>query len=244
MNTNRKTVECYEDVRDVFVSCKESVFPMETYLDMRNMNYIHNVKTPVNGNQGANKTYVDQNVAKAGDTMLGNLNMGGNRITSLGNATNGSDAINMDFYNKWASFGSRNQHQNFDCKNKTIYNNYISGYNSEVINVTWAKDRYLPLNGSVAMTGNLDLNNEQITNLGLNIQNSNDVICLGFADIKYFQKTAVEKLDIYNHTIDNLPDPTSVLQATHKKYVDKQMNPSHKTNQFYYLMTKRWNGLI
>ena len=47
MNTNRKTVECYEDVRDVFVSRKESVFPMETYLDMRNMNYIHNVKTPV-----------------------------------------------------------------------------------------------------------------------------------------------------------------------------------------------------
>ena len=49
-----------------------------------------------------------------------------------------------------------------------------------------------------------------------------------------------------NHTIDNLPDPTSVLQATHKKYVDKQMNPSHKTNQFHYLMTNtlEWSDLI
>ena len=93
----------------------------------------------------------------------------------------------MDFYNKWAPFGSRNQNQNFDCKKKTIYNNYISGYNCEVINVKWAKDRYLPLNGFVAMTGNLDLNNKQITNLGLNIQNSNDVVCLRFADIKYCQ---------------------------------------------------------
>ena len=39
MNTNRKTLVCYEDVRDVFVSRKESVFPMETHLDMGN-NYI------------------------------------------------------------------------------------------------------------------------------------------------------------------------------------------------------------
>jgi len=99
MNTKRKILVCYKDVRNVFVSHKESVFPMETYLDIGN-NYICNVKTPVNGNQGANKTYVDQHVAKAGDTMSGNLNMGGNRITSLGNTTNGSDAINMNFYNK------------------------------------------------------------------------------------------------------------------------------------------------
>lgn len=62
---------CYEDVRDVFVSRKESVSPMATYLDMGN-NYIYNVKTPITGNQGAaNKSQVDQHVAKVGDTMLG-----------------------------------------------------------------------------------------------------------------------------------------------------------------------------
>ena len=57
---------CYEDVRDVFVSRKESVFPMKTHLDMGN-NYIYNVRTPVNNDQGADKCYVDQHVAKAGD---------------------------------------------------------------------------------------------------------------------------------------------------------------------------------
>ena len=36
MNANRNTLVCYEEVRDVFVSRKESVFPMETYLDMGN----------------------------------------------------------------------------------------------------------------------------------------------------------------------------------------------------------------
>ena len=34
MNASRNTLVCYEDVRDVFVSRKEFVFPMQTYLDM------------------------------------------------------------------------------------------------------------------------------------------------------------------------------------------------------------------
>ena len=50
MNTNRKTLVCYEDVRDFFISRKESVFPMESHLDMGN-NYIYNVKSPINNDQ-------------------------------------------------------------------------------------------------------------------------------------------------------------------------------------------------
>ena len=79
-------------------SRKESAFPMATYLDKGN-NYIYNVKAPVNGNQGVNKSYIDQHVAKSGDMMSGSLNMGGNNFTSVGDATNGSDTINMNFYN-------------------------------------------------------------------------------------------------------------------------------------------------
>ena len=58
MNASRNTLVCYEDVRDVFVSRKESVFPMQTHLDMGN-NYIYNVQTPTNNDQGASKSYVD-----------------------------------------------------------------------------------------------------------------------------------------------------------------------------------------
>ena len=32
-------------------------------------NYIYNVKTPVNNDQGVNKSYVDSKVAKAGGTI-------------------------------------------------------------------------------------------------------------------------------------------------------------------------------
>ena len=186
MNTNRNTLVCYEDVRDVFVGRKESVFPMETYLDM-GKNYIYNVKTPVSGNQGANKTYVDQKVSKYVDTMSGNLNMGGNRITSLRDATNGSNAINMNFYNKWTPFGDRDPNQNFDCTNKIIYNNYISGHDSEVINVKGAKDSYLPLDGSVAMSGDLNMLNNKINNI-ISRTNNFGVINKQYVDIHGFLK--------------------------------------------------------
>lgn len=82
MNADRKTLVCYEDVRDVFLSRKESVFPMENHLDMGNQ-FIYNVKTPVNNDQGATKSYVDQKVTKSGDTMSGIVDMGGNEITGL-----------------------------------------------------------------------------------------------------------------------------------------------------------------
>ena len=52
MNASRNTLVCYGDVRDVFVSRKESVFPMQTYLDMGDQ-FMYNVKTPVNNDQGA-----------------------------------------------------------------------------------------------------------------------------------------------------------------------------------------------
>lgn len=59
MNAKRKTLVSYEDVRNVFVSRKGSVFQMQTHWDM-GKNYIYNVKTLVNNDQGANKSYVDQ----------------------------------------------------------------------------------------------------------------------------------------------------------------------------------------
>ena len=63
--------------------------------------------------------------------MSGILNMGSNKITNVGDARSGSDAININFYNKWTPFSNRDQNQNFNCQNKTPYNNYISGNDSE-----------------------------------------------------------------------------------------------------------------
>ena len=127
INTNWKTLVCYEDVRDVFVSCKESVFLIETHLDMGN-NYIYNVKTPINNDQSAYNQYVDsalskkvnttqfENVArqvlyKAGKTeldnylkrdgscnMTGHLQMNNSRIKRLPTTSqSGDEATSKDY---------------------------------------------------------------------------------------------------------------------------------------------------
>ena len=79
MNNNRDTLVCYEDVRDVFVRRKESVFLMETYLDMGG-HFIYNVKTPTNIDHGVNKSYADTKLSLSGGLMISNLDMNNNRI--------------------------------------------------------------------------------------------------------------------------------------------------------------------
>ena len=97
---------------------------MTTHLDIGN-HFIYDVMTPVNNDQGANKHYADQKVAKFGDTMSGTSDISGNKIIDCGDAKSNTDVININFYNKWAPFGGRDSNQNFDCKNKTLYNNYL-----------------------------------------------------------------------------------------------------------------------
>ena len=82
MGRNGGTLVCYEDVREVFVSRKESVFPVETYLDMGNQ-FIYNVKTPINIDQGVNKSYADTKLSLSGGLMTGNLDMNNNRIYNV-----------------------------------------------------------------------------------------------------------------------------------------------------------------
>ena len=81
MNASRNTLVCYEDVHEVFMSRKDSVFSMQTDLDM-GTNYICNVKTPDN-DQGANKSYVDTKLSLSGGVMRGNLDMNNNSIYNL-----------------------------------------------------------------------------------------------------------------------------------------------------------------
>ena len=82
MGANGGTLVCYEDVREVFVSRKESVFPMETYLDMGNQ-FIYNVNTPINIDQVVNKSYADTKLSLSGGLMTGNLDMNNNRIHNV-----------------------------------------------------------------------------------------------------------------------------------------------------------------
>ena len=58
-----------------------------------------NVATPVVGTDGANKQYVDNAIAAVigGTPVLGNINMGGFRITNMGAPTASTDATNKSY---------------------------------------------------------------------------------------------------------------------------------------------------
>ena len=82
---------------------------------------------------------------------------------------------------------------------------------------------YLKKDGTVEMTGNLDMGNQQITNVGANIQNTYDVVNLGFCDTKYLQKVSNSDLDMDNHKIKDMAQPTDDNDASTKAYVDTEI---------------------
>ena len=89
---------------------------------------------------------------------------------------------------------------------------------------------YLLLIGSRAMTGNLDMGNKQITNLGADIKNTYDVVNLGFCDTKYQQKVSNSDLDMDQHRIKDMGPPVNNTDAVNKYYVDlnflNRLNPA------------------
>ena len=82
---------------------------------------------------------------------------------------------------------------------------------------------YVKKDGSVAMTGDLNIGNQQITNLGYNIQNSSDVVNLGFCDTKYLQKVSNSDLNMDNHRIKGMAQPVDNNDASTKAYVDNEI---------------------
>ena len=73
------------------------------------------------------------------------------------------------------------------------------------------------------MTGNLNLGNQQIVNLGFNMNNNSDVVNLGFCDTKYLQKVSDSDLDLDDHRVKNSLPPVVDKDLTTKKYVDDEI---------------------
>ena len=73
------------------------------------------------------------------------------------------------------------------------------------------------------MSGDLNMGNKQIINIGYNINNPGDVVNLGFTDQKYLQKVSDSDLDMDDHRIKNSLEPVNSRDLTTKNYVDNQM---------------------
>jgi len=178
-----------------------------------NGNRISNVADPVDPQDAATLNYVDSHyvslvygdanyVNVAGDTMTGILTMGsgssiamsGNRITALGDAISGGDAVSRLFadgryVNKSAGDTITGSLVFASGANIIMTNGSITGLStaaplasSDAISRGAGDNRYLKLSGGT-MIGSLAMSNQRITSVGTPI-NTTDAVNKNYADGK------------------------------------------------------------
>ena len=108
-----------------------------------------------------------------------------------------------------------------DMRGNTIKYLKLDNTDSAAARVAELKKK-VDISGST-MTGNLNLGNQQIVNLGFNINNNSDVVNLGFCDTKYLQKVSDSDLDLDDHRVKNSLPPVADKDLTTKKYVDDEI---------------------
>ena len=135
---------------------------MTTNLDMNN-NAIYNVAQPNGDNQAATKIWSENKfLEKSSGVLAGLLNMSNNKITHLAPATQDGDAMDYKFLNKYTPQGTRlntSSNRSFSFGDIVLMNIRSSGFNHwhEVPNIGRVRSRYLPKDGSVSMTGDLNM---------------------------------------------------------------------------------------
>ena len=106
---------------------------MTANFDM-NSNRIFNVAQPDGDNQPATKIWSENKfLDKSSGVMAGPLNMSNNKITHLAPATANGDAVDLEFFNKYVPYGSRDINNNFNFDSRVLYNISQSGWLTEAI---------------------------------------------------------------------------------------------------------------
>ena len=224
-NTNKAI--SYETQREIFLSRRES-FPMQADINMNN-NFIQNIATPTSSHQGVNKGYCDYNFLnrQKGGVLMGPLSMNRNDLTGIPDTPKfGFSAVNKNYVDTEIT----KVHQNLDST------------------------PFLRKDGQRAMTGNLNMNGNQIIRLKEPVSSS-DASTKGYTDQKIDNIQKIDTtlfikkdgsvpmaadLDMGTHKIINVGQPTTDTDAASKGYIDNtlaesHLTSSHKSNEFKYL---------
>ena len=220
-NTNK--VINYESQREIFLSRQES-FPMQADINMNN-NFIQNIATPTSSHQVTNKGYCDYNFLnrQKGGVLMGPLSMNRNDLTGIPDTP---------------KFG-------YSAVNK----NYVDGEISKIPGTDTSP--FLKIDGSRAMTGNLDMGDHSIQKVGDPI-NSDDVATKNYVDAEVgYISTPFLKLDgtramtgnlnMNTHKISNVVNPEFDTDVVNKQYlenklIESHLQPSGPSNIFHFLM--------
>ena len=220
-NTNK--VINYESQREIFLSRQES-FPMQADINMNN-NFIQNIATPTSSHQVTNKGYCDYNFLnrQSGGVLMGSLSMNQNDLTGIPDAP---------------KFG-------YSAVNK----NYVDGEISKIPGTDTSP--FLKIDGSRAMTGNLDMGDHSIQKVGDPL-NSDDVATKNYVDAEIgYISTPFLKIDgsramtgilnMNTHKISNVVNPEFDTDVVNKQYlenklIESHLQPSGPSNTFHFLM--------
>ena len=202
---------------------RKESFPMQADINMNN-NFIQDVATPTTSHQGVNKGYCDYNFL--------NRQKGGVLMGPL--SMNRNDLIGIPDTPKYG----------YSAVNK----NYVDGEITKIDTSSFVK-----LDGSRAMTDNLDMGDHSIQKVGEPI-NSDDVATKNYVDgeIGYIStpflkkdgsRTMTGNLNMNGHKIVSLKDPLGDKDAINKKYFEDKLLlshliPSHHENAFKYLLNR------
>ena len=269
-NTNK--IINYESQREIFLSRQES-FPMQADINMNN-NFIQNIATPTSSHQVTNKGYCDYNFLnrQKGGVIMGPLSMNQNDLTGIPDTPKfGYSAVNKNYVDGEITKidttpfvkldGSRTMTGNLDMGGKKITGVGDPTYSTDAINFRSMINTlrgfrlgltrsFVHLDGSDAMTGNLDMGDHSIQKVGEPV-NSDDVATKNYVDAEIgYISTPFLKIDgtramtgvlnMNDHKINNLKMPEFNTDAANKQYIDEallksHLLPSHIENAFKYL---------
>ena len=272
-NTNK--VINYESQREIFLSRQES-FPMQADINMNN-NFIQNIATPTSSHQVTNKGYCDYNFLnrQKGGVLMGPLSMNRNDLIEILDTPKfGHSAVNKKYVDGEITKidttpfvkldGSRAMTGNLDMGGKKITgvdDPTVSFHSTDAVNFRsmtgtlrgfkiGLNRSFVHLDGSEAMTGNLDMGDHSIQKVGDPV-NSDDVATKNYVDAEIgYISTPFLKLDgtramtgvlnMNDHKISNLKMPEFNTDAANKQYIDEALLKSHLVsshieNAFKYL---------
>lgn len=141
---------------------------------------ITDLSDPTNNQDAATKIYVDSvgnlKLALTGGTMSGALAMGSNKITGLANATEDGDAVNLSQMNTFAGNYALLSGPTFSGdidmnSNKILEIRTVDGTTGDTeavpkLYVDGIVSGYFKADGTINMSGNLNLNTNRLTNVG------------------------------------------------------------------------------
>ena len=197
---------------------------MDGDINMNN-NFIQNIATPTSSHQVTNKGYCDYNFLnrQSGGVLMGPLSMNRNDLTGIPDTP---------------KFG-------YSAVNK----NYVDGEISKIPGTDTSP--FLKIDGSRAMTGNLDMGDHSIQKV-IDPVNSDDVATKKYVDAEIgYISTPFLKLDgtramtgilnMNTHKISNVVNPEFDTDAVNKQYlenklIESHLQPSGPSNIFHFLM--------